>query len=98
MEYNQELKHPNHLPVLCWGHKRLPKQEGVAIYTLSPNRTRPSLHFYSKGSIYNVIRRTRHQFLYVVPPFLVGYLVMDWANKKNEHLNSKEGRVETEEG
>jgi UcrQ family len=29
----------------------------------------------------------------VVPPFVAAYMAMDWAIKRNEYLNSKEGRM-----
>ncbi|KAF7189079.1 Cytochrome b-c1 complex subunit 8 [Pseudocercospora fuligena] len=93
MEYNQELKGKGHFPVLCWGHRHLPKQKGQITYRIAPNQHRSLLHFWT-GSLWNVVRRTGDQVLYFAPPLIMAYLAMDWANKRNEYLNSKAGRAE----
>lgn len=31
------------------------------------------------AAIFNVFRRFRHQVLYVVPPFVAAYAMMNWA-------------------
>ena len=59
----------------------MPAQQGVVTYKLAPNRIRASAIFYNKGAVSNTFRRTRNQFLYVIPPFVVAYLLMDWANE-----------------
>jgi len=79
-------------PVMCWGHSKLPKAKGLITYTMSANMQRPlagALH----NAIFNTWRRTMGQVLYVVPPFVVAYFLVDWANERNKYLNSKEGRL-----
>jgi ubiquinol-cytochrome c reductase subunit 8 len=34
------------------------------------------------NAVFNTFRRSRNQFLYVVPPFVAAYFVLDWAEKK----------------
>jgi hypothetical protein len=53
-------------------------EKGVATYTLSPNRQRLFPNFWHTA-IFNTFRRFRHQVLYVAPPFIVAYSLMDWA-------------------
>ncbi|RAO73192.1 uncharacterized protein BHQ10_009204 [Talaromyces amestolkiae] len=77
----------NHHPHLARAEK------GVTTYTLSPNRQRLFPNFWHTA-IFNTFRRFRHQVLYVAPPFIVAYSLMDWAVERNEYLNSKAGRAE----
>ncbi|ORY06153.1 cytochrome b-c1 complex subunit 8 [Clohesyomyces aquaticus] len=63
---------------------------GTVTYTVSPNRQRPMAGVISKGP-WNVFRRTKNQILYVLPPFVGGYFLMEWAIERNEYLNSKAG-------
>ena len=67
-------------------------QKGVTSYSVSPNRQRP---FAGAGhaAVFNTWRRFKAQVLYVVPPLALFYVAMDWAIKRNEYLNSKEGRM-----
>ncbi|KAF2273629.1 UcrQ-domain-containing protein [Westerdykella ornata] len=67
--------------------------KGVVTYGISPNRVRPMAGVFPKG-FFNMVRRVRNQFLYVVPPFIVAYSAMQWAIERNEYLNSKAGRAE----
>lgn len=53
-------------------------EKGVATYTLSPNRQRLFPNFWHTA-IFNTFRRFRHQVLYVAPPFIVAYSLMQWA-------------------
>lgn len=56
-------------------------QKGITTYALSANRQRPlagTMH----AAIFNTFRRFRQSVLYVVPPFVVGYMLMDWATKR----------------
>ncbi|KAH8694283.1 putative ubiquinol-cytochrome c reductase complex ubiquinone-binding protein QP-C precursor [Talaromyces proteolyticus] len=76
-----------------WGDANYFPQKGIASYTLSPNRQRLFPNFWHTA-IFNTFRRFRHQVLYVVPPFVVAYSLMDWAIERNEYLNSKAGRAE----
>ncbi|EAU36729.1 conserved hypothetical protein [Aspergillus terreus NIH2624] len=53
----------------------------VVTYVRSPNRLRPlagCLH----AAIFNVARRCRQQALYVVPPFIVAYVALLWADER----------------
>ncbi|KAH8679525.1 UcrQ family-domain-containing protein [Tricladium varicosporioides] len=82
---------PGSSPVLCWGHNRIPKQKGVITYSLASNSQRPlagAMH----NAIFNTARRVRGQWLYVAPPFIAAYFLLEWMEKKNKFLNSKEGR------
>ncbi|KAF9691014.1 hypothetical protein EKO04_011209 [Ascochyta lentis] len=67
--------------------------KGVVTYALSPNRQRPMATFIGKG-FWNVVRRSRNQVLYFIPPLIAGYATMEWAIERNEYLNSKQGRAE----
>ncbi|QKX57605.1 uncharacterized protein TRUGW13939_04723 [Talaromyces rugulosus] len=79
-----------------WGDGNYFPQKGIASYTLSPNRQRLFPHFWHTA-VFNTFRRFRHQVLYVAPPFLIAYSLMDWATERNEYLNSKPGRAEASE-
>ncbi|KAL1960460.1 hypothetical protein VTO42DRAFT_7759 [Malbranchea cinnamomea] len=76
-----------------WGNFGCPTpHKGVATYSLSPNHQRPlagALH----NAVFNTWRRTRGQILYVLPPFVAAYAIMQWAVERNEYLNSKPGRL-----
>ncbi|KAL8939250.1 MAG: hypothetical protein Q9211_002832 [Gyalolechia sp. 1 TL-2023] len=72
---------------------RSQEQRGIITYALSANRQRP-LAGTARAAIFNTYRRSRAQFLYVVPPFALAYLLMNWAIEKNEFYNSKEGRMQ----
>lgn len=58
-------------------------QKGIVTYALSANRQRPFAGVMS-AAIFNTYRRSKAQFLYVVPPFVAGYLIMSWATEKFE--------------
>ncbi|CAA9958769.1 hypothetical protein P3342_003678 [Pyrenophora teres f. teres] len=66
--------------------------KGVVTYALSPNRQRPMATFIAKG-FWNVVRRSRNQVLYFIPPLVIAYGTMQWAIERNEFLNSKTGRA-----
>lgn len=55
-----------------------PTPQRIASYSLSPNRQRPMAGA-AHAAIFNVFRRFRHQVLYVVPPFVAAYAMMNWA-------------------
>lgn len=66
-------------------------QRGIVAYGLASNRQRAfggALH----RAFFNTWRRSKAQVLYWVPPFVLGYLVLDWSIERNKYLNSKEGR------
>ncbi|KAK0515751.1 hypothetical protein JMJ35_001785 [Cladonia borealis] len=75
-----------------WGNLGSQPQKGIITYAISANRQRPlagTMH----TAVFNTWRRSRAQLLFVVPPFAVAYLAVDWAVKKNEYYNSKPGRM-----
>lgn len=55
-----------------------PSPQRIATYALSANRQRPFAGAFH-AAIFNTFRRCRHQFLYVVPPFVAAYAAMNWA-------------------
>ncbi|OXV07699.1 hypothetical protein Egran_04536 [Elaphomyces granulatus] len=76
-----------------WGGLGCPTpQKGIVSYSLSANRQRPLAGAFH-AAIFNTWRRFRHQVLYVAPPFIIAYSLMNWANERNEYLNSKPGRL-----
>ncbi|KAF8468881.1 cytochrome b-c1 complex subunit 8 [Kalaharituber pfeilii] len=75
-----------------WGSLGSLPQKGVTSYALAPNRQKPMAGTVYNG-VFNTFRRFRQSVLYVIPPFVLGYYLMDWATKRNEFLNSKEGRA-----
>lgn len=68
-------------PVLCWGHRALPTQKGITLYTVSANRLDP-LAQAGHNAIFNSARRMRYQFYYVVPPFMVAYVLLKWMEER----------------
>ncbi|KAL8796642.1 MAG: hypothetical protein Q9195_001032 [Heterodermia aff. obscurata] len=79
-----------------WGNLGSQTQKGITTYAISANRQRP-LAGAVNAAIFNTWRRFSAQALYVIPPFAFAYLAMSWAVKKNEYLNSKEGRIQDAE-
>ncbi|KAL8832160.1 MAG: hypothetical protein Q9191_000433 [Dirinaria sp. TL-2023a] len=79
-----------------WGNLGSQTQKGIVTYAISANRQRP-LAGTVNAAIFNTWRRFRAQALYVLPPFALAYMAMDWAIKKNEYLNSKPGRMQDAE-
>ncbi|RAH39611.1 ubiquinol--cytochrome-c reductase subunit 8 [Aspergillus brunneoviolaceus CBS 621.78] len=75
-----------------WGDLGCPTPQRITSYSLSPNRQRP-LAGAGHAAIFNTFRRFRHQVLYVAPPFIAAYALMNWAIERNEYLNSKPGRL-----
>ncbi|XP_054707975.1 cytochrome b-c1 complex subunit 8-like [Uloborus diversus] len=69
-----------------WGE--LAKIRGVIHYRLSPYEQNIFAGMISKG-LPNLVRRIRSQVLYVVPPFIMGYLIYDWGNKEHARLQRK---------
>ncbi|GFQ89678.1 cytochrome b-c1 complex subunit 8 [Trichonephila clavata] len=67
---------------------QLAKIRGVIHYRLSPYEQNIFAGTFSKG-LPNVARRIRSQILYVAPPFILGYLIYDWANKENARIHRK---------
>ncbi|KAI9734599.1 MAG: hypothetical protein M1834_002200 [Cirrosporium novae-zelandiae] len=78
-----------------WGNFGSQPQKGITSYVMSANRQRPlagTLH----AAIFNTWRRFGGQALYVIPPFVAAYGIMQWAIERNEFLNSKPGRMSQE--
>ena len=66
----------------AWGnHQLATPQKYIAVYGVAQNRQKPlagTLH----AAIFNTFRRSRNQFLYVVPPFVAAFLLMEWAEER----------------
>ncbi|KMQ43891.1 ubiquinol-cytochrome C reductase complex subunit UcrQ [Trichophyton rubrum] len=76
-----------------WGNFGVPTpMKGITTYSLSQNRQRPAAGMLY-NAFFNTYRRAKAQVLYVLPPFIAAYALMDWATKKNEYLMSKPGRL-----
>ena len=69
------------------------KQKGIITYGISSNRQNPLAGVFH-DAIFNTFRRVSSQILYIAPPFIGAYLILDWATHRNEYLNSKAGRAE----
>ncbi|PKS07740.1 hypothetical protein jhhlp_006348 [Lomentospora prolificans] len=68
-------------------------QKGIITYGLSANRQNPLAHT-AHDAVFNLWRRFYTQVFFWAPAGIAGYLVLDWANKRNHYLNSKAGRAE----
>lgn len=55
-----------------------PTPQRIATYSLSSNRQRPFAGALN-AAIFNSWRRFRSQVLYVAPPFIAAYAIMNWA-------------------
>ncbi|KAI1458152.1 UcrQ-domain-containing protein [Annulohypoxylon moriforme] len=88
-------KYGHYLNKDTWGHLGciLP-QKGINTYQLSANRQNV-LAGAAHDAVFNTWRRFSKQVLYWAPPLLAAYYAMDWAIRRNEYLNSKAGRAET---
>ncbi|KAH8893486.1 UcrQ-domain-containing protein [Thozetella sp. PMI_491] len=69
------------------------KQKGITVFGVAPNRQNPFAGA-AHDAVFNTWRRVSSQVLYIVPPFIAGYYIMNWAEKRNHYLNSKAGRAE----
>lgn len=58
-----------------------PTQKGVTSYALSNNRQRPLAGCWN-AAIFNTFRRFRAQVFIVAPPFILAYVLMNWAIEK----------------
>ncbi|TKA81097.1 hypothetical protein B0A49_00392 [Cryomyces minteri] len=79
-----------------WGSLGSPPQKGVTTYALAQNRQKPLAGVFD-AAIFNTWRRFKGQVLYIAPPMIIAYSIMQWAIEKNEHYNSKQGRSEASE-
>lgn len=64
-----------------WGSFGSLPQKGVTSYSLSANRQKP-LAGAAHNAVFNTFRRFKGAVLYVVPPFVAYYYLMDWAEKR----------------
>ncbi|KAK3178599.1 hypothetical protein OEA41_000736 [Lepraria neglecta] len=85
-----DTKHGHYLG--GWGNLGSQTQKGITTYSISANRQRP-LAGTLNAAVFNTWRRFRAQALYVIPPFAIAYVAMNWAVEKNEYYNSKPGRM-----
>lgn len=60
---------------------RVQKQKGIVTYGVAPNRQNPFAGV-AHAAIFNTWRRFSAQVLYVVPPFVAGYYIMNWATER----------------
>ncbi|KAL1869435.1 hypothetical protein VTK73DRAFT_3139 [Phialemonium thermophilum] len=87
-KYNKFIGH--------WGNMGGRPQKGIITYGLSPNRQKLFAGA-AHDAVFNTWRRFSSQVLYVAPPFIAAYFLMNWATERNEYLNSKAGRAEFSE-
>jgi ubiquinol-cytochrome c reductase subunit 8 len=64
-----------------WGSFGSLPQKGVTSYSISSNRQRP-LAGTAYAAVFNSWRRFKGAVLYVAPPFVFYYFLMDWAEKR----------------
>ncbi|KAK5017113.1 Cytochrome b-c1 complex subunit 8, mitochondrial [Cryomyces antarcticus] len=58
-----------------------PPQKGVTTYALAQNRQKPLAGVFD-AAIFNTWRRFKGQVLYIAPPMIIAYSVMQWAIEK----------------
>jgi len=57
------------------------KQKGIISYGISSNRQNPIAGVFH-DAVFNTWRRFSAQVLYIAPPFIGAYMIMDWATKR----------------
>ena len=57
------------------------KQKGIITYGVSSNRQNPLAGTFH-DAIFNTWRRFSAQVLYVAPPFVAAYMIVDWATHR----------------
>ncbi|XP_005106267.1 cytochrome b-c1 complex subunit 8 [Aplysia californica] len=62
---------------------------GLVMYSLSPYEQKAFAGAFSKG-VPNLFRRFRGQVFRVVPPFIAGYMIYNWADKEHARLMRKD--------
>jgi len=73
------------------------KIRGTTKYSLSPMEQKAFAGAITQG-IPNTLWRIRRSVLTVVPPFILSYLLYDWAEKEHERLTRKQpGQFDHEE-
>lgn len=75
-----------------WGNltEKHQQSNGIITYSLSPFRQRAFAGFFKKG-VFNTIRRVKSEAPYLVPPAIVLYMVITWAEEANALTHSKAG-------
>ncbi|GKT60134.1 cytochrome b-c1 complex subunit 8 [Colletotrichum tofieldiae] len=58
------------------------KQRGIITYGISPNRQNPFAGA-AHDAVFNTWRRFSQQVLYVLPPLVAGWYIMDWATHRS---------------
>lgn len=58
------------------------KQKGIVTYGMAPNRQNPFAGA-AHAAVFNTWRRFSAQVLYVVPPFIAAYYIMNWATERS---------------
>lgn len=74
-----------------WG--QMAYVRGIVQYSLSPFEQKAFVGCISKG-VPNICRRIYEKFFYVVPPFVMGYFIKDWAEKNHAYRQTKAGLIE----
>ncbi|XP_076046486.1 ubiquinol-cytochrome c reductase ubiquinone-binding protein [Oratosquilla oratoria] len=70
------------------GFGELARARGIIKYSLSPFEQKAFAGAVSLG-VPNMFRRFRGQFLRVVPPFIIGYMIYDYVETKHKQLMRK---------
>ncbi|KAK3719828.1 hypothetical protein RRG08_040130 [Elysia crispata] len=71
-----------------WGNMAT-NVRGLVMYSLSPYEQKAFAGAFSQG-VPNMFRRFRGQVFRVVPPFIGGYLIYQWAQEEHERLMRKD--------
>ncbi|KAK7989966.1 hypothetical protein PG989_010281 [Apiospora arundinis] len=80
-----------------WGNLGVATPErGIITYALSSDRQN-ILAGAGVPALRNTWRRFAGQVLFWAPPLVAAWYAMEWANKRNEYLNSKKGRASAHE-
>ncbi|KAL3266715.1 hypothetical protein HHI36_010876 [Cryptolaemus montrouzieri] len=70
------------------GFGELAKIRGIITYRLSPFELKAFGGLISHG-LPNTLRRIKDEFLYVVPPLAIGYIIYDQIGKKHAQMMRK---------
>ena len=69
-----------------WGE--LAKYRNIVTVRLSPYELNPMSGLITKG-VPNLLRRIRGQIFRISPPFIVAYVIYDWAEAENARISRK---------
>ncbi|CAH1370539.1 cytochrome b-c1 complex subunit 8 [Tenebrio molitor] len=70
------------------GFGQLHKLRGIITYRVSPFELKAFSGMISHG-LPNMVRRIREEIFYVVPPFVIAYVVYDQVEKEHHRLMKK---------